>query len=74
MVKIYLRKNFQSSFFAFCTLLFVFCILAVPVANAQKITVTGVVISSEDNQPIIGADILEKSTSNGTITDRKSVV
>lgn len=33
------------------------------------VTVTGVVTSQEDGEPVIGASILEKGTSNGTITD-----
>jgi len=33
------------------------------------ITVTGVVVSQEDGEPVIGASVLEKGTSNGTITD-----
>lgn len=31
--------------------------------------ITGVVISEEDNQPIVGASVLVKGTSVGTITD-----
>ena len=34
-----------------------------------SITVTGTVISAEDGLPVIGASVLEKGTSNGTITD-----
>ena len=34
-----------------------------------SVTVRGVVISTEDGLPVIGASILEKGTSNGTITD-----
>lgn len=33
------------------------------------ITVTGVVTSQDDGEPVIGASILEKGTNNGTITD-----
>ena len=36
---------------------------------AQSLTVTGVVTSKEDGQPVIGASILVKGTTNGTITD-----
>ena len=36
---------------------------------AQTLTVTGVVTSKDDGQPVIGASILVKGTSNGTITD-----
>ncbi len=34
-----------------------------------SITVTGVVTSAEDGFPVIGASIMEKGTTNGTITD-----
>lgn len=36
-------------------------------SSSQKITVTGVVEDAEG--PVIGASILEKGTSNGTVTD-----
>ncbi len=34
-----------------------------------SITVTGVVTSADDTYPVIGASIMEKGTTNGTITD-----
>ena len=37
-------------------------------AAAQMKKVSGVVISAEDNEPIIGASVLAKGTTNGTIT------
>lgn len=36
---------------------------------AQQISVKGTVISGTDNFPIIGASVVEKGTTNGTITD-----
>ncbi len=36
---------------------------------AQKLSVSGTVISAEDQMPIIGATVLEKGTQNGTLTD-----
>ncbi len=36
---------------------------------AQKQSVSGVILSAEDQQPIIGATILEKGTSNGTLSN-----
>ncbi|MDO5571804.1 MAG: TonB-dependent receptor [Bacteroidales bacterium] len=45
-----------------------FTMIAVGVANAQ-VKVTGTVISSEDNLPIIGASIIVKGTTIGTVTD-----
>ncbi len=37
--------------------------------NAQQITVNGVVKDATSGEPIIGANILEKGTTNGTITN-----
>lgn len=36
---------------------------------AQQMKVTGVVINEEDGEPVIGASIVVKGTTNGTITD-----
>ncbi|MGL4519914.1 MAG: SusC/RagA family TonB-linked outer membrane protein [Phocaeicola sp.] len=47
------------------TLLCMFVVVVV----AQVSKVTGVVISAEDNEPIIGASVLVKGTTLGTITD-----
>lgn len=49
-------------------LLFFVCLLSLFDVMAD-ITVTGVVTSSEDKEPVIGASVLEKGTTNGTITD-----
>lgn len=38
-------------------------------AHAQGFSVSGTVISDEDNLPLIGVTVLEKGTSNGTITE-----
>lgn len=38
-------------------------------ANAQNITVRGTVISSADNEPMIGATVKVKGTGTGTVTD-----
>lgn len=38
-------------------------------ANAQERVVNGKVISGEDQQPIPGVNVIEKGTSNGTVTD-----
>jgi len=50
-------------------LLFVLACSLLSVAMMASVTVSGVVISTEDGLPVIGASILEKGTSNGTITD-----
>ena len=49
-------------------LLMTFLVIGIGLMNAQK-KVAGVVISSEDNEPIVGASILVKGTTVGTITD-----
>lgn len=50
------------------TFLLLACMFVVSLSWAD-ITITGVVTSEEDGQPVIGASVLEKGTSNGTITD-----
>ena len=43
--------------------------LGAQLVNAQNKTLTGTVISSEDNQPLPGANVFVKGTTQGTITD-----
>ena len=43
--------------------------LSVGLVMAQTSTVTGVVISEEDGEPIVGASVLVKGTTLGTVTD-----
>ncbi len=50
-------------------ILFVLTCLMLSVSMMASVTVTGTVISAEDGLPVIGASVLEKGTSNGTITD-----
>lgn len=50
-------------------ILFVLTCLFCSAAMMASITVTGTVMSAEDGLPVIGASVLEKGTSNGTITD-----
>ena len=47
--------------------------IGVGLVNAQSKSVTGKVISADDGQPIIGATVIVKSTTNGTITDADGV-
>ena len=51
--------------------LLLFCLItgAGGLVTAQTTAVTGVIISEEDNGPIVGATILVKGTTTGTITD-----
>ena len=47
-----------------------FCLLVgIGMANAQTIQVTGTVISGDDNEPIIGASVVVKGTTIGTVTN-----
>ena len=47
-----------------------FCLLiGIGLAHAQTTNVTGTVISTEDNEPVIGASIVVKGTTIGTVTD-----
>ena len=47
--------------------------IGVALVNAQSKSITGKVISADDGQPIIGATVIVKSTTNGTITDADGV-
>ena len=51
------------------TLIIAVLCMIVQFGFAQSLTVTGVVTSKDDGQPVIGASIVVKGTSNGTITD-----
>lgn len=57
-------KNDKRAFLI--TLLFMMVCVMV---QAQSLQVEGTVISKSDGEPIIGATVLEKGTTNGTITD-----
>lgn len=43
--------------------------IGIGVATAQTMKITGNVISSEDQQPVIGAAVVVKGTTIGTVTD-----
>ena len=51
------------------TYLLLCLITSIGLVSAQTTAVRGVVISAEDNEPIIGASILAKGTTVGTVTD-----
>ncbi|MGH7239220.1 MAG: carboxypeptidase-like regulatory domain-containing protein, partial [Candidatus Saccharimonadales bacterium] len=51
-------------------LLFLLCLATARLAEGQGLTVRGRVID-EQGQPVAGATVIEKGTSNGTITDEK---
>ena len=50
------------------TLLFTYLLIVVSMVTAQTTKVTGVVTSAEDGEPITGASILVKGTTQGTIS------
>ena len=60
-------NHFKLKLRTFGTLfvLFVFSLIA----SAQKINITGLVKDATSGEPILGANILEKGTTNGTITN-----
>lgn len=58
-------KNFKLK--SFTVMMFVFAFILS--ANAQQLSVSGVVKDAANGEPIIGANILEKGTNNGTITN-----
>ena len=51
------------------TLAMLFLFVGISMVLAQTRTVTGTVISAEDNSPIIGASVIVKGTTTGTVTD-----
>lgn len=54
-------------------LLFVSFIFTLQLSYGQKVTITGKVTSKEDGMPIIGASVMEKGTTNGTVTNYDGV-
>lgn len=51
-----------------------FClVLGMGLATAQTTSVTGTVISGDDGEPIIGASVVVKGTTTGTVTDYDGV-
>ena len=46
-----------------------FLLLGVGWASAQVSSVTGTVTSADDGEPVIGASVLVKGTTTGTVTD-----
>ena len=51
------------------TFLLLCLFIGIGVATAQTMKITGNVISSEDQQPVIGAAVVVKGTTIGTVTD-----
>ncbi|SEG04461.1 SusC/RagA family TonB-linked outer membrane protein [Parabacteroides chinchillae] len=51
------------------TYLLLCLMLGIGLATAQTTKITGTVISAEDSEPIIGASVMVKGTTTGTVTD-----
>ncbi len=51
------------------TFLFLCLVIGIGLATAQTRQITGTVISAEDEQPVIGASVVVKGTTTGTVTD-----
>mgnify|MGYP003528854709 FL=1 len=51
------------------TFLFLCLVLGIGLATAQTKEVSGTVISAEDAMPVIGASVVVKGTTTGTVTD-----
>src|SRR6478752_3217383 len=62
----------MSKFFQFFrrSAMVLLCLLATE-AWSQNRTITGTVIADDENAPIPGVNILEKGTTNGTVTDAR---
>src|SRR6187551_1460177 len=62
----------MSKFFQFFrkSAMVLLCVLATE-AWSQNRTITGTVIAEDENTPVPGVNILEKGTTNGTVTDAK---
>ena len=64
------KLNFKREFMERKLMLLLACIfMSIGLVTAQTQKVTGVVISEEDGQPVIGASVLVKGTQVGAITD-----
>ena len=51
------------------TLFCAFLLIGISLAIAQAVQVTGVVVSAEDDMPVVGASFLVKGSSNVSITE-----
>ncbi|TAJ12726.1 SusC/RagA family TonB-linked outer membrane protein [Marinilabiliaceae bacterium JC017] len=66
-IKLFMKKGtkwFQRGFLVVSML----C-LSIGITLAQNVNISGSVSSAEDNQPIPGVSVVQKGTTNGTITD-----
>lgn len=67
--KFHLTINKKNTHMKRITLISVLFALIITTASAQKVVVNGTITSKDDGLPIIGASVIEKGTTNGTITN-----
>jgi len=63
------KLNVKSMSMKKLTFLFLCLVLGIGLATAQTREITGSVVSAEDDQPVIGASVIVKGTTTGTVTD-----
>ncbi len=63
------KLNVKSMSMKKLTFLFLCLLIGIGLATAQTREITGSVISAEDDQPVIGASVIVKGTTTGTVTD-----
>ena len=64
------KLNFKREFMKRKLMLLLTCMfIGIGIVTAQTQRITGVVISDEDGHPVVGASVLVKGTTIGTITD-----
>jgi TonB-dependent starch-binding outer membrane protein SusC len=61
--------KFRKSASCWLPILLIFSLTIPLLAQQPSLEITGTVTSSEDNQPLIGVNVLEKGTPNGTVTE-----
>lgn len=66
--KTFYLKNLANWMARGCFLI-AFMLLSISPAIAQKLAIKGTVLSAMDNQPLIGVNVMEAGTSNGTVSD-----
>ncbi len=67
MSKLLLERN-QNTSLILVRLMFLICVLATNYAFAQR-TISGRIVSGEDQSPLPGVNVIIKGTTNGTISD-----
>src|SRR5690349_15013540 len=63
------QKSMTKLYLSLCRYLTVLLMLATTLAWAQSKTVTGKVTSADDGAGLPGVNVVEKGTSNGSVTD-----